>query len=111
MHDRSNGLGGGFAAYGIYPKRKDMYAFHMMFDNMQAKENTEEFFKNYFNVDKDEAIPTQRQNGVSNPPILWRYFLEVPENKLEFHFREGLCHKNGHEDTLRYRRSFCSIKR
>ncbi len=84
MHDRSNGLGGGFAAYGIYPKRKDMYAFHMMFDNMAAKEATEEFFKNYFNVDKDEPIPTQRVNGVSNPPVLWRYFLEVPENKLEF---------------------------
>ncbi len=84
MHDRSNGLGGGFAAYGIYPKRKDMYAFHMMFDTVESKKNTEEFFKDYFNVDKDEAIPTQRQNGVSNPPILWRYFLEVPENKLEF---------------------------
>ncbi|MDD1745035.1 MAG: glutamine amidotransferase family protein [Candidatus Methanoperedens sp.] len=84
MHDRSNGLGGGFAAYGIYPKRKDQYAFHMMFDNMEAKEATEEFFKDVFNVDKDEPIPIHRENGVSNPPILWRYFLEVPENKLEF---------------------------
>ena len=27
MHDRSNGLGGGFAAYGIYPEYKDLYAF------------------------------------------------------------------------------------
>ncbi|MDN5294477.1 MAG: hypothetical protein PWQ31_1782, partial [Eubacteriales bacterium] len=26
MHDRSNGLGGGFAAYGIYPHYKDLYA-------------------------------------------------------------------------------------
>ena len=40
MHDRSNGLGGGFAAYGIYPKRKHQYAFHMMYDNMAAKEAT-----------------------------------------------------------------------
>lgn len=84
MHDRSNGLGGGFAAYGIYPKRKHQYAFHMMFDNMEAKEATEEFFKDAFNVDKDEPIPTHRQNGIKNPPILWRYFLEAPENKLEF---------------------------
>lgn len=84
MHDRSNGLGGGFAAYGIYPKRKHQYAFHMMFDNMEAKEATEEFFKDVFNVDKDEPIPIHRENGISNPPILWRYFLEVPENKLEF---------------------------
>ena len=29
MHDRSNGLGGGFAAYGIYPEHADSYAFHI----------------------------------------------------------------------------------
>ena len=29
MHDRSNGLGGGFAAYGIYPEYRDFYAFHV----------------------------------------------------------------------------------
>ncbi len=29
MHDRSNGLGGGFAAYGIYPEYKDFFALHM----------------------------------------------------------------------------------
>ncbi len=84
MHDRSNGLGGGFAAYGIYPKRKHQYAFHMMFDNAESKEKTEEFFKDVFNVDKDETIPTQNDSSIKDPPILWRYFLEVPENKLEF---------------------------
>ena len=26
MHDRSNGLGGSFAAYGIYPEYKDFFA-------------------------------------------------------------------------------------
>ena len=26
MHERSNGLGGGFAAYGIYPEHKNEYA-------------------------------------------------------------------------------------
>ena len=31
MHVRGNGLGGGFAAYGIYPEYKDYYAFHLMF--------------------------------------------------------------------------------
>lgn len=29
MHDRSNGLGGGFAGYGIYPEYADAYAFHV----------------------------------------------------------------------------------
>ena len=28
MHERSNGLGGGFAGYGIYPEYKDFYALH-----------------------------------------------------------------------------------
>ena len=31
MHDRSNGLGGGFAVYGIYPSYADHYAFHVMY--------------------------------------------------------------------------------
>ena len=31
MHVRGNGLGGGFAAYGIYPEYQDYYAFHLMF--------------------------------------------------------------------------------
>ena len=36
MHDRSNGLGGGFAAYGIYPEYKDYYAFHIFYDTVFA---------------------------------------------------------------------------
>ena len=32
MHDRSNGLGGGFAAYGIYPEFAELYAFHIMYE-------------------------------------------------------------------------------
>ena len=34
MHDRSNGLGGGFAGYGIYPEYKDLYALHLFFDDV-----------------------------------------------------------------------------
>ena len=37
MHDRSNGLGGGFAGYGIYPQYKDLYAFHVFYDDNRAK--------------------------------------------------------------------------
>jgi len=37
MHDRGNGLGGGFAAYGIYPEYKDDYVFHIMFLDREAK--------------------------------------------------------------------------
>ena len=38
MHDRSNGLGGGFAGYGIYPEYKRQYAFHVFYDSNEAKE-------------------------------------------------------------------------
>src|SRR5690554_7673618 len=40
MRVRGNGLGGGFAAYGIYPDYKDYYAFHLMFTGKspQAKQ-------------------------------------------------------------------------
>ena len=31
MHARSNGLGGGFAAYGIYPEYKDFFALHIFY--------------------------------------------------------------------------------
>ncbi len=36
MHDRGNGLGGGFGAYGIYPEYRDFFAFHLMYENGMA---------------------------------------------------------------------------
>jgi glutamate synthase domain-containing protein 1 len=84
MHDRSNGLGGGFAAYGIYPRRSDQYAFHMMFNDFAAKEGFEEFIKEHFIIENDEPIPTRPMGDITNPPVLWRYFLDIEEKKLEF---------------------------
>ena len=100
MHDRSNGLGGGFAAYGIYPRHANQYAFHMMFDNMEAKKQCEEYFKDMFDIVLDEEIPTrpgavfeQDTSGrsaeygtqpVTSPPVLWRYFMDVPEHRTKF---------------------------
>ena len=31
MHDRGNGLGGGFTVYGLYPEYADFYALHVMY--------------------------------------------------------------------------------
>ena len=45
MHDRSNGLGGGFAAYGIYPEYRDFYAFHMFFDDARDAEELRSVLK------------------------------------------------------------------
>ena len=48
MHDRSNGLGGGFAGYGIYPEYKDYYALHLFFDCRDTRKECEAFLKHYY---------------------------------------------------------------
>ena len=50
MHDRSNGLGGGYAGYGIYPEYKDQYAFHVFYDSNEARIKTEAFIDRHFDV-------------------------------------------------------------
>ena len=80
MHDRGNGLGGGFAIYGLYPEYKDYYALHIMYLDQDAKEKTERFLGKSFDVVFDEEMPT-REAKVHDPPILWRYF--VQPNKLK----------------------------
>lgn len=64
MHDRSNGLGGGFAAYGIYPEHRDEYAFHIFFENAQAHQACEEFLFRHFNIDVAERIPTKKVESI-----------------------------------------------
>ncbi|AFK86246.1 MULTISPECIES: class II glutamine amidotransferase [Thermoanaerobacterium] len=74
MHDRSNGLGGGFAAYGIYPEFKEHYAFHMFYDNTKAKQETEELLKANFVIAYEEKIPTRKTESIKNAPLIYRYF-------------------------------------
>lgn len=92
MHVRGNGLGGGFAAYGIYPEHKDYYAFHLMFTGssaearMAAKKDFDPFLYENFDVVFDEEIPHREESTVSDPPLVWRYFVTP--------------HKKGEEATL-----------
>ena len=74
MHDRSNGLGGGFAAYGIYPEYKDLYAFHIMYEGVEARAETERYLDQFFMSEKQERIPTEPVASIKNPPDIWRYF-------------------------------------
>jgi len=76
LHDRSNGLGGGFAGYGIYPHKKDHYALHIMYDDIKAKEMTDVLIDEWFDVDAEEVIPTKKVPGVGKGPLLWRYFVK-----------------------------------
>jgi glutamate synthase domain-containing protein 1 len=82
MHDRSNGLGGGFAGYGIYPEYKNYYAFHVFYDDKAAKERCEVFLENHFDIVNLSRIPTKKIDKIRNEPLIWRYFVTPLPTKL-----------------------------
>jgi glutamate synthase domain-containing protein 1 len=78
MMERGNGLGSGYAGYGIYPELKDCWCFHLMYHNQTAQEHTEQYLKERFRVVHHEPIPTKKVNTLRPPvPALYRYFLET----------------------------------
>jgi len=77
MHDRSNGLGGGFAAYGIYPQFDRDWAFHVMYEDVVAMEQTEDILSKHFEILHSEEIPVNKKIKVSQPPLIFRYFLNI----------------------------------
>ena len=79
MHDRSNGLGGGFAAYGIYPEYKDLDAFHLFFDSSAAKKECEDLLEKRFEIVQSETIPVKLIPEIKDVPIIWRYFVSPIE--------------------------------
>ena len=81
LNERENGLGAGFAAYGIYPKYKDYYALHFLFDNEQSKERVLNHLEDIGYIIQSEPIPTKTPTDVSNPPIIWRAFYEPRQKK------------------------------
>jgi len=83
MHDRGNGLGGGFAIYGLYPQYADQYAFHIMCETPADKAEVETFLNRYFHVVVAEEVPTRPTLAIKNPPLVWRYFLDIksPDGK------------------------------
>ncbi|MCK8824769.1 class II glutamine amidotransferase [Fuchsiella alkaliacetigena] len=82
MHDRSNGMGGGFAAYGIYPERKDEYAIHLFYDDLEAKNKVEKFLNCHFDISVGEVVPTREISSIEDSPLIWRYFSKPEEQKL-----------------------------
>lgn len=75
MHDRSNGLGGGFCAYGIYPEYKEQYALHIFFNDHNCRQDCERFLKDSFEIVKAENIPTRKIPAITDEPLIWRYFV------------------------------------
>lgn len=82
MHERSNGLGGGFAGYGIYPEYKDFYALHMFFKDRATRKECEAVLKEGFEIVKSEIIPTRKIPQITDEPVIWRYFVSPFQSSL-----------------------------
>ena len=75
MHNRSNGLGGGFAAYGIYPQYKGYFALHIFYDSQTSREESERFLAKRFDIINLSKIPVRQTPMISDAPLIWRYFI------------------------------------
>lgn len=89
MHERGNGLGGGFAVYGCYMEYADCYAFHVMYTEPEERPTVEAFLRDNFILVHAEEVPHQPTSGILDPPLIWRYFLWVdreraPQGKDEY---------------------------
>lgn len=82
MHERSNGLGGGFAGYGIYPQYADYYALHLFYDHLEARLACEKYLERYFDVRNLSKIPVRKTDTVLGAPMIWRYFVTPLQNRL-----------------------------
>ena len=83
MNDRGNGLGAGYATYGVYPDYADFYAFHLMYDDNSAQWETEEYLKKNYNIEKGEEIPTVAVETISVSPFFFRYFVKPDRDGAE----------------------------
>ena len=83
MHDRSNGLGGGFAGYGIYPDHADCYAFHLFYDNESCREDCEKYLTRYFDFISMSPMPVRRSRDMADAPLIWRYFVQPQAWRME----------------------------
>lgn len=83
LHERSNGLGGGFAGYGIYPHKKDSYALHIMYEDSKAKDEAEKILEQRLDINGEEPIPTRKVDAIFKAPILWRYFAKPKAESTE----------------------------
>ncbi|NLG26688.1 MAG: glutamine amidotransferase family protein [Chloroflexi bacterium] len=75
MRERGNGLGAGYAAYGLYPEFAQHYAFHVMCRDDAARLELDGYLRRHFAVVHDEPLPHRHVQGILDPPVVWRYFL------------------------------------
>ncbi len=74
MRERSNGLGGGFAAYGIYPEFADLFALHILYEDNTVRLEAERIIEKRCRITLAEPIPV-RKGMFRQSPEIWRYFV------------------------------------
>ncbi|MFH1084484.1 MAG: glutamine amidotransferase family protein [Chloroflexota bacterium] len=75
MKERGNGLGAGYAAYGLYPEFAEHYCFHVMCQTDDRRKELDAYLRRHFAVVHDEPIPHRHVAGILDAPVVWRYFL------------------------------------
>lgn len=105
MHNRSNGLGGGFAGYGIYPQYSDKYALHIFYSDFAAREETERMLDQYFDIINLSKIPTRQVDAIRDVPLIWRYFV----SPLPHHIQDSQLDEDEYTAQAMIRIS-CAVK-
>lgn len=75
MRERENGLGGGFAAYGLFPKFRKQYCIQLILDDFESKEKAEEFLKDYTDIIREEKVQVKK-GVIKEYPLIWRFFVD-----------------------------------
>ena len=83
QHDRGNGLGGGFAGYGIYPEFPDHFAVPHDVPRPAREGGGGRLHRPDVQVDVVEPMPTGVVKRITDAPHLWRYFLLPDASRLE----------------------------
>ena len=83
MKPRSNGLGGGFAGYGIYPEHKENYALHIFANDQKAELELREYLDRYFEIIEKRPFRVNRGVSLDNEPELLRFFVQPAVSEIK----------------------------
>ena len=101
QRDRGNGLGGGFAGYGIYPDFADHHCFHMIYHDEQARLDSEAVIKKAFIIDEAEPIPRAARGRHRRPAarlaLLPHAAPAQGRGHRPPHRRHRRAHRHGHQ--------------
>jgi glutamate synthase domain-containing protein 1 len=90
MGERENGLGAGYACYGLFPDHRDDYCLQFFFDDEAAKQKVEELLAEHTSISKEEKVYTRPVKSLRPPyPLIWRYFLQ-PRTDVPWNGTKGL---------------------